>query len=133
MTKRRALLDTSAILDPPADLAALADQVCISTVSLAELAEGLHPGDHVEAARRADAYALITATFEAIPFSAHAARLYGALEATARDQGRSPLRRFDLLIAAVAASERLPVISSNPRALRGLHPSVRVIEASERA
>lgn len=46
------LLDTSCVIAPPADLAELADVAAISTLTIAELAYGLHSRDPAEAARR---------------------------------------------------------------------------------
>lgn len=133
MSARRAVLDTSVLLDPPDDLGAFADEVCVCTLSFAELATGLHPRDHVEAARRAEAYALLAATFPPIGFSAQAARLYGALCATAKDAGHDQRPgRFEVMIAAVAVAEHLPLITARPAGVLDLQPAVTVIDASAR-
>jgi predicted nucleic acid-binding protein len=58
----------------------------------------------VENARRESVYQQILATYRPIPYSAEAARVYGALCAAVRLAGRNPRpRRLDLLIASVAA------------------------------
>lgn len=124
----RALLDTSVVIDPSPDLAELVRAGAISTVTLAELAYGLHPTDPVLSAAREVRYQRILATFEAIPYSAHAARLYGGLCAAVRASGRNPRpRRFDLLLASVAVDEKLPLLTRNPGDFEGLHPTVEVI------
>lgn len=125
----RALLDTSVVIAPPADLTRHAHVLAISTITLAELAYGLHTADPVVAAARQTRYALVTRLYEAIPYSESAARLYGALCASVRDSGRNPRpRRMDLLIASVAAAEDVPLLTRNPTDFAGLHSTVRVIE-----
>jgi len=124
----RALIDTSVLIDPPTDLAAYAEATAISTITLAELAFGLHTGDPVVNAAREIRYQRIATTFDPIPFSASAARLYGALCAAIRQTGRSPRpRRFDLLIASVAADEDISLLTRNPTDFEGIHSAVRVI------
>ena len=124
----RALLDTSVVIDPPSDLADLIRMGAISTVTLAELAYGLHTSDPVLTAAREVRYQRILATLEAIPYSASAARMYGGLCATVRARGRaSRPRRFDLLLASVAADERIPLVTRNPRDFQDLDPAVEVI------
>lgn len=124
----RALLDTSVVIDPPAHLADLIQTGAVSTVTLAELAYGLHTSDPVLTAVRELRYQRILATLEAIPYSASAARLYGGLCAAVRASGRETRpRRFDLLLASVAAAERIPLVTRNPRDFQDLHPTVEVI------
>lgn len=124
----RALLDTSVVIDPPADLSRIVRVGAISTVTLAELAYGLHTDDPVLSAAREVRYQRVRALFEAIPYSAGAARVYGALCAAVRATGRSPRpRRFDLLLASVAADEGLPLVTRNPADFMGLHRTVEVV------
>jgi predicted nucleic acid-binding protein len=124
----RALLDTSVVIDPPADLDDYARSSSVSTITLAELAFGLHSADPVRNAAREARYQLIVQNLEPIPYSASAARLYGALCEAVRQSGRNPRpRRFDLMIASVAADERLPLITRNADDFQGIHPAVRVI------
>jgi toxin FitB len=124
----RALLDTSILVDVPPNLAEHATTGAISTVSLAELAFGLHTEDPVRNAVREARYQRILDLFEPIPYSASAARLYGALCAAVRQVGRDPRpRRFDLLIASVAADLGIPLLTRNPADFLGIHPSVQVI------
>jgi len=124
----RALLDTSVLIDPPTDLASYAEAIAISTITLAELAFGLHTGDPVVDAAREIRYQRIAAAFDPIPYTASAARLYGALCAAVRQTGRSPRpRRFDLLLASVAADEGIPLMTRNPADFDGIHAAVRVV------
>lgn len=125
----RALLDTSVVIDPPSNLPQYATTLAISTVTLAELAYGLHVPDQVLAAARQVRYARLAELYEDIPYSASAARVYGALCASVRDAGRSPRpRRMDLLIASVAVDERTPLLTRNPADFTGLHPAAQIIE-----
>jgi predicted nucleic acid-binding protein len=124
----RALLDTSVLIDPPPDLETLTRTGAISTVTLAELSYGLHTEDPMLCAARQVRYQRICALFEAIPYSASAARIYGGLCAVVRASGRSPRpRRFDLLLASVAADEAIPLVTRNPADFEGLHRSVEVV------
>ena len=56
------------------------------------------------------------ATFESLPFDNAAARAYGTIYAAVLADGRKPRggRAIDLLIAAIALSERLPLDTRNP-------------------
>lgn len=124
----RVLLDTSVVIEPPPALGKIARTAAVSTVTLAELAFGLHTPDPVVNAARALRYQRVEATFAPIPYGAHAARLYGALCAAVRGAGRNPRpRRFDLLIASVAATEALPLLTRNPADFNGIHPALDVI------
>jgi predicted nucleic acid-binding protein len=124
----RALLDTSVVIDPPGTIGEFAEAMAISTISLAELAFGLHTADPVESAVREARYQRIISQMEPIPYTASAARLFGALCAAVRTTGRNPrARRFDLMIASVAAAERIPLLTRNPDDFAGIHSSVHVI------
>lgn len=128
MTVARALLDTSVLIDPPSSLGHFAESVAVSTITLAELAYGLHTADPVENSARALRYRRILETVEALPYSVAAATLYGALCAAVLRAGRSPrARRFDLLIASVAAAENIPLLTRNPNDFRGVHRRVQIM------
>lgn len=126
---RAALLDTSVVIDfPAADVGDHASSAAISTISLAELAFGLHTNDPLVNAARAERYQWIVRTFAPIPFGADAAGTYGALCAAVRAAGRNPRpRRFVLLIAAVAVAAGLPLITRNPADFRHIHRSLTVL------
>ncbi len=125
----RVLLDTSVVIDYPATaVAAHAEAAAISTITLAELAYGLHTEDALRNAAREQRYHWISNTFDPIPFGSGAARVYGALGANVRSVGRDPKpRRFDLLIAAVAVDLRIPLITRNESDFRGIHNALSVV------
>jgi predicted nucleic acid-binding protein len=125
----RALLDTSVVIDYPANaVAAHASSAAVSTITLAELSYGLHTDDPIVNAAREQRYHWIANTFDPIPFDTSAARIYGALCATVRAVGRDPKpRRFDLLIAAVAVSLGIPLITRNEADFAGIHDSLTII------
>ena len=129
VTFDQALLDTSVVIDyPAAAVAARTATAAVSTITLAELAYGLHTSDPLMNAAREQRYHWIGATFESIPFDAAAARTYGALCAGVRAAGRDPKpRRFDLLIAAVAVALRLPLITRNAKDFAGIHDALTVV------
>ena len=128
----RALLDTSVVIDFPADaVAAHASTAAISAITLAELAYGLHTADPLLNAAREHRYHWIIRTFDPIPFDTTAARVYGALCAAVRAVGRDPKpRRFGLLIAAVAVALGLPLITRNETDFAGIHESLSIIAVS---
>lgn len=125
----RALLDTSVVIDYPASaVAAHAAAAAVSTITLAELAYGLHTADPLLTAARERRYHWIINTFDPVPFDTHAARVYGALCATVRAVGRDPKpRRFDLLIAAVAVALGTPLITRNEADFIGIHDRLAII------
>ena len=126
---RLVLLDTSVVIDYPADAVAdRADAAAISTISLAELAFGLHTGDPVRDALRQQRYQWVVRSFDPLPFSEDSALVYGALCAHVRDAGRNPRpRRFDLLIASVAVTHQLPLLTRNAKDFADVHDALTVI------
>jgi predicted nucleic acid-binding protein len=125
----RALLDKSVVIDYPANaVAAHASSAAVSTITLAELSYGLHTADPLLNAAREQRYHWITDNFDPIPFDTCAARVYGALCAAVRAVGRDPKpRRFDLLIAAVAVSLGIPLITRNEADFTGIHDRLTII------
>lgn len=125
----RVLLDTSVVIDFPGEaVGSLAATAAVSTITLAELAYGLHTDDPLLNAAREQRYHWITSTFAPIPFDTRAARVYGALCASVRAIGRNHRpRRFDLLIAAVAVALRIPLVTRNETDFRGIHSSLNII------
>lgn len=124
----RALLDTSVLIDPPSNLSELVTTAAISTITLAELAYGLHTADPVVNTSRQLRYQRITDSVSALPYTDTAAQFYGALCARVRAHGRDPRpRRFDLLIASVAAAEAIPLVTRNTADFAGLGDHVRII------
>lgn len=113
---------------------ALPDRMAISSITLAELSAGVHhvsgddPTARDERARRIDVLQRTETEFDAIPFDSAAARLYGRISAAVLDAGRMPRRRIaDLMIAAVAGVNELPLYTTNPDDFSGVERIVRVI------
>lgn len=126
----RGLLDTSVVIDLP-PTAALPEQVAISALTLAELAAGTHATKEAdERARRQDRLQRVEATFEVLPFESAAARAYGRIVAAVGADGRKARgrRAVDLLIAATAAAEGLPLYTRNVADFAGIEGIVEVIE-----
>jgi len=125
------LLDTSVVIDivRARDTIGLPLQSLISSITLAELSYGIAvAADPLEATRRAQRYARITTWLQPIPFDREAADAYGELVALVLSTGRSPRpRRFDLLIAAVASSQSLPLYTFNPNDFAGLESMVTIM------
>lgn len=126
------LLDTSIlILRKWVDPAELPDEMAISAVTLAELSAGPHQvrrndeqkeyDEHTERARRLDVLQRAENEFDPIPFDAEAARIYGRVSAAVIAAGRAPRRRTaDLMIAATAIAQDLPLFTTNPGDFAGL-------------
>jgi predicted nucleic acid-binding protein len=104
-------------------------ELLTSTVSLAELSAGMHSAvDAVERARRVLRVQRVEATFSPLPFDAEAARQYGIIAAEVISMGRRPRSRVaDLMIASIAAANKLPLFTTNPADFRGLESVVTVV------
>ncbi len=93
----------------------LAEQLCISSITLGELRYGAE-----KSARQLDnldAVEQFTERLEILPFSAKAAVHYGQLRAELERRGR-PVGALDMLIAAQARAEGLVVVTNNAREFR---------------
>jgi predicted nucleic acid-binding protein len=124
------LVDTNVLVHLAAIApATLPEELLISSVTLAELSAGPHlTDDPVERAQRISVLQHVESTFEPLPFDAEAARAFGLLSAVALAAGRKPRRRVaDLMIAAVAVANGLPLYTINPRDFAGLDRLVRVV------
>ncbi len=125
------LLDTSVVIDwdDPTVASALPDEAAICAITFAELTAGPHlasSGD--ERARRQGRLQQVEATFDAIAFDAPAARSYGQVVAAVLAVGRCRRRRIaDLLIAAMAHANRLPLYTRNPDDFDGLGGLIEII------
>jgi hypothetical protein len=136
---RQGLLDTNVlILRHWVDPTELPDEMAISAVTLAELSAGPHQvrsnseqdmyDEHEERARRTEALQRAESEFDPVPFDAEAARIYGRVTAAIVAAGRKPRRRIaDLMIAATAIAEDLPLYTTNPADYSGLDKLVRVV------
>ena len=84
--------------------------------------------EHEERARRTEALQRAESEFDPVPFDAEAPRIYGRVTAAVVTAGRTPRRRIaDLMIAATAISEDLPLYTTNPGDYAGLEKLVRVV------
>ena len=125
-----AVVDTSIIaairLYQPSELP---DTMLVTAVTLGELSYGPHATD--DPAKRAARVAVlqhVEATFDPLPYDQGSARLYGQICAAVRTAGRQPCRRApDLMIAATAASNGLPLYTANPDDFKGTEGLVEVI------
>lgn len=125
------LLDTSVVIDlQRLRPEKLPRQVAVSAVTMAELAAGPSAAsDLEERARRQDRLQRAEAAFDPLPFGVEAARAYGRVYAAVLDTGRTPRGRFaDLLIAAVALAEDLPLHTRNAVDLVGLERLIDIVE-----
>jgi predicted nucleic acid-binding protein len=130
-----AVVDTSIIaavrLYDPAELP---DTMLITAVTLGELSYGPHATDDpVKRAGRVAVLQHAEATFDSLPYDQSAARLYGQICAAVRAAGREPRKRAsDLMIAATAASNQLPLYTANPQDFKGAENLVEVVAVEGR-
>ena len=116
------VLDTSIIAALALyDSAQLPETFFITAITLGELSYGPHATDDpLERAARVAVLQHVESTFEPLPYDHHAARLYGQICAAVRAAGRQPRKRAaDLMIAATAASNALPLYTANPDDFHG--------------
>jgi predicted nucleic acid-binding protein len=125
-----AIVDTSIIaalkLFDPAELPGT---ILITAVTLGELSFGPHATDDpVKRAGRVAVLQHVEATFDSLPYDQSAARLYGQICAAVRAAGREPRKRAsDLMIAATAASNQLPLYTANPDDFKGVGGFLEVV------
>ena len=136
---RQGLLDTNIIiLRQQIDPEALPDEMAISAITLAELSAGPHLvrsndeqdayDEYAERARRLDVLQRAEHEFDPIPFDAEIGRIYGRVTAAVISAGRKPRRRVaDLMIAATAVAEDLPLFTTNPDDYAGLENLLTVV------
>lgn len=127
----RGVLDTSVVIDlEQIEPASLPREVAVTSITMAELTAGPHAtADSVERARRQDRLQRAEAAFDPLPFDAAAARAYGHVYAAVIAQGRKArgARAVDLLIASVACSVDLPLLTRNAGDLRALEGLMTVV------
>jgi predicted nucleic acid-binding protein len=136
---RQGMLDTNiVILRRWVDAAELPGEMAISAITLAELSAGPHEvrpnheqdryDEHAERARRLEVLQRAESEFDPVPFDAEAARIFGRVTAAVVGAGRRPRRRLaDLMIAATAIAEGLPLFTTNPDDFAGLGTLLRVV------
>ena len=70
----------------------------------------------------------VESEFDPIPFDAEAARIFGRVAAAVIAVGRKPRRRIaDLMIAATAIAEGLPLFTTNSDDYRGMDKLLTVV------
>ena len=87
-------------------------EVCISSVTYAELIHGVEKSAAIEKNRLA--LALLLANIEIMNFDVNAANCYGKIRADLEKKG-TPIGTMDMLISAHAKSENLIVVTHNTR------------------
>lgn len=125
------LLDTSVMIDlEKLTHEQLPEQLAVSAISMAELAAGPSATDDLdERARRQDRLQRAEAAFDPVPFGVGAGRAYGRVYSAVRQVGRKPRGRFaDLLIAAVALAEGMPLLTRNAADFAGLEHLIDLVE-----
>lgn len=123
-----ALLDTSCVIDFPDQLDELAEAAAVSTLTIAELAYGIHHDDPLTVATREARYREVLNEFDPVPYSTRAAHLYGAIAASVRKSGRNPRpRRIDLMLASVAVELNAVLLTRNPDDFVGIGDIAQVI------
>jgi predicted nucleic acid-binding protein len=110
------------------------DTIFITAITLGELSYGPHATDDpVKRAGRIGVLQHVEATFDPLPYDQLAARLFGQISAAVRAAGREPRKRAsDLMIAATAASNQLPLYTANPDDFKGAGAFVEVVGVSAR-
>ena len=128
---RRALLDTSVVIDfPAAQVSEVADEVAVSAVTIGELQYGVTAAADplAQMYRRRRVQATLD-RFEVLPFDVATAEYYGALAALVRQHGRNPRpRRMDLQIAATAARHGVVLLTRNGSDFTGLESPLTVVD-----
>jgi predicted nucleic acid-binding protein len=127
----RGLIDTSIVIDlerlRPEDLPT---ELAVAAITMAELATGPEAtSDPQERARRIALLQHAEDTFDQLPFDVAVARVYGRIYAAVIAAGRTPRgrRSMDLLIAATALSNQLPLFTHNVDDFAGLDGLVEIV------
>jgi predicted nucleic acid-binding protein len=139
---RQGMLDTNIlVLRGWVDPAELPDEMAISAITLAELSAGPHEvrrndeqdayDEHAERARRLEVLQRAENEFDPVPFDAEAARIFGRVAAAVIAAGRKPRGRVvDLMIAATAIAEGLPLYTTNPADFTGLENLITIVSVT---
>ncbi|MBL1075238.1 type II toxin-antitoxin system VapC family toxin [Nocardia sp. 2] len=124
------LLDTYVLIDiGTIDDALLPIRARISTVTLAELGLGIAVAATPAAlALRTERLLAIEHSFDALPFCTAAARRFTSMTKLVVAAGRNPKpRRMDLMIAAIASANNLPLFTRNADDFKDLEPLLTMI------
>ena len=132
----RGLVDTSVVIAiDELDGTRLPGEICVSMLTVAELSAGPHAvADELSKARRQDRLQRFEAGVEALPFDLSCARAYGRVYAAVAAAGQKARggRSVNLLIAATALANHLPLYTRNPKDLLGLEDLIQVIDVGSR-
>lgn len=131
----RGLLDTCVVIDRARiSTSSLPEFAAISAITLGELAIGVHavqgssPAAALERASRTLVLQQVENEFDPIPYGEEAARVFGTLGAAVMAIGRKPrARSLDLMIAATAVVEGVPLYTTNPGDFAGLESILEII------
>lgn len=120
----RGVLDTSTLILLPRiqDERLLPVEPLITTVTLAELSVGplLAKSDEERAARQSHVQQA-ESDFDPLPFDVAAARAFGRVALAVRRSGRAVKpRAYDVMIAATALANGLPLYTCNPKDFTGI-------------
>jgi predicted nucleic acid-binding protein len=120
----RGVLDTSTLilLTRLQDANLLPDEPLITAVTLAELSVGplVAKTDEERAARQAQVQQA-ESDFDPLPFDVAAARAFGRVALALRKSGRSVKpRAYDVMIAATAVANGLPLYTCNPKDFKAI-------------
>ena len=105
--------------------------VAVSALTLAELVAGpASSADELKRARRQQRLQYIEANVEPLPFESRCYRAYGPVYAVVLNSGRKARgpRAIDLMIAATALANGLPLYTRNAKDLRGLEELIEIVE-----
>lgn len=142
---RQGMLDTNImVLRRCIDPADLPDEMAISAITLAELSASPHQirrndeqdsyDERAERARRLEVLQRAESEFDPVPFGVDAARAFGRVTAAVVATGRKPRRRIaDMMIAATAIAEQLPLFTTNPDDFAGLSDLLTIVPVSRPA
>jgi hypothetical protein len=84
--------------------------------------------------RRLETLQRAESEFDPVPFDAEAARIYGRVTAAVIAAGRKPRgRAVDLMIAATAIAERLPLYTTSPADFTGLDSLLELIAVARQS
>ena len=132
MAERRpsGVLDTCVYIDlVKVDRALLPKSSELTAITLAELHQGITAAkDAAAQAARTERLGVAIHDFEPLPFDGQAAARFGSLVGLMRAANRDPRpRKMDLMIAAIASVNDLPLYTRNPKDFIGLESMVEVI------
>lgn len=105
-------------------------EAAITAVTLGELSRGPYATDDpIKRARRIAVLQHVETTFgDALAYDGEAARIFGLICGSVYAIGRQPRRRTaDLMIAATAARNGLPLYTTNPKDFVGLDGLVTIV------